>query len=97
MDNSEFHLEKFEFKGDKFIITHAQDMLPTIKRNHELRKETKRSFAKDCKRGITPVASIPHILWIEWERLGITQDSNLLLKMCEKYNDIVKVTDKKFA
>lgn len=69
------------FAGEEFAVESRQDVEPVLDHVQKLREIHDDSFKGD---GPHMVASVPLNIWMKWEREGITQDDDLLMK---KLND----------
>lgn len=70
-------------------IVHAQDLKPIIAHC----KQLSANFQGTNKQDITHVASIPLVIYRQWEALGITKDEQLLKRELEKPENRVFRTD----
>lgn len=78
--------------GKNLIFTHVQDCSDIFADNYEMRKRSDERWAA-CKE-MKHVASIPCVLWFEWEKLGITRDDKALKKAIQLYRYEVMTTKK---
>lgn len=72
-------------------MTHIQDASAIYADNYEMRKRSDKNW--NHNRNTKLYAQIPVLKWLEWERMGITQDDTALKKAIELFNE-VKVTNK---
>lgn len=84
-------IRSIETKKDKFIVIHGQDCADILKDNYLQRLHTDEIWSRGKR--MKKVAGIPTVVWLEWERLGITQDHKSLLKMIELHPEY-KTTQK---
>ncbi|MFZ5989391.1 MAG: hypothetical protein ACOYWZ_20030 [Bacillota bacterium] len=79
-------------EGDKIIFRYGEDISDILKANYEDRKNTDEIWkvGKEMKLA----GRIPPSVWSEWEKLGLTGDSQDILTMLEKYHPEYKTTKK---
>ena len=65
-----------EEETGKTFIVHAQDTKPILDAN----KRASNNFDPSAPNphGMTRIASVPMVIWRQWQALGITQDERLL-------------------
>ncbi|MEW6095365.1 MAG: hypothetical protein AB1567_02395 [bacterium] len=86
-------LLRTELKGDKIIFVYGEEITDVLKANYEDRKNTDEIWKKGKE--MKSAGRIPATVFLEWEKLGLTQDSDDLLKMLEKYHPEYKTTTKR--
>jgi len=78
--------------GDKTIITHTQKVDHILAANKRDRDNTDENWKHG--EAMKLAARIPLAIWLEWQRLGITEDPKLLLEEIRK-NPELKATNKR--
>lgn len=80
------------FEGDELVTQTVQDASWILESNYEARKNADENWKSN--EDFKFVASIPLAMWLQWEKLGITQDGKALLKAIEM-NKEVKRTNRR--
>lgn len=83
-----------DFQGDEVITQTIQDHAAILEQNEEYRKNADEMWNASPEWKL--VASIPLAQYLEWKRLGITQDSKALLKAIE-HDKSVKTTNRRLV
>lgn len=80
------------FEGDGFNSAYVQMILPILEMNYYDRLRSDEKWQKNGE--WKHVGRIPYSVYLEWQKLGITEDSKALLKALE-LNKEFKATEKR--
>lgn len=87
---SELILTNYEVLNDhQFKVTHQQDVTSILEANYQDRKDTDENWRKG--KDMKLAARIPMATWLEWQRLGITDDSAALLQAINLHPELKTV------
>lgn len=78
---------------EQLHVEYAQRVGTILNDNEEARKNSDENW-NAADPDIKKVGSVPRVVWLLWEQMGITNDSNELLKALER-NQEFKTTEKK--
>lgn len=82
------HLADYGYKKDRAVGTYVQDTAPVQAEAAALRGETPGRFTKyDLDMGFQ-FASIPKILWLQIQKLGIEQDTRAIIQFLQRHKSL---------
>ena len=87
---SDLILHDIEDSGDKRVVRHVQEVSDILKANYNDRKADGWGAGKNMHLA----ARIPVAVWLEWERLGITEEPALLKKAIEMHKEYKTINKK---
>lgn len=83
----------FWTEGDNTHFKTVQNVEPILKENYQERKHSNENW--NAQGDFKKIASVPLVLWLEWERLGITDDPEALKAALRQHQEVL-VTNKSF-